>query len=598
MGQRLQVDAHVVGYWGFDEANQDDIAIDESSYVRDLTVVTAIGVAPARVGNGRIFDGSTTYAYPADSAPYRLVDSHSIIVWIIINSMNQSGDLLRPIVSCDGAGGTTADNTLYALSVDNAGRVVYRFDRNAGEPTVFRTAAGVIKTNRYYSLALARSVSGGLASVTLFIDNQPEPWASVTVNGVTQGDPAAAVAAPNTTGSTAELRVGASLKSSSKLDGVVDELSLHDVARAYASYFKDAYFSITRSLAFTRITNHGDIRTVGSAEMGGGSRWWVYERAGSLYAIRENSLGLFSQEVWLTTAGTLPSGVASPAGVEQPRLAYDPVSDVLLIVFVGGGRVFKITAKSSDAPSTQNMPLTQDTGSILKASDAYDISRIGVGSPMASGDGVGRDVNSDTLSAPTLVFVDVPSFGIAVVGSNSYGYALYRTIAGVEQFLGYAKGTKNSQRGGMTDWYWFIPVASRVPWAAYRAFPLTSKGGISLNGSNMLYDYSSDMFELTPARLVYNLNGEAPDDILAPGAGGPVQVQDGLVLVNRQPVKMQVVDADSLKIGSGDSSQIPVPAFVNRQPIKLFATDADALTAGAGGPVSLTMRGTNRTRVE
>src|SRR5512140_2576824 len=141
MAKRLDIDTHVVAYYGFDEANETDPAIDEGSYSRDLSVVTAPAVVPARVNNGRLFDGATTYAYPAADAPFRLAGDMTLIVWVTLAQMNTSGSLQRCILECGGASPLTADdNRQYSLYVTNLGELVYAHDHGTGTAVVFKTA--------------------------------------------------------------------------------------------------------------------------------------------------------------------------------------------------------------------------------------------------------------------------------------------------------------------------------------------------------------------------------------------------------------------------------------------------------------------------
>jgi hypothetical protein len=77
MANRLDIDAHVLAYLGFDEANETDVALDEGPYNRQFTVYNSPAVLPARVNNGRQFNGSSTYVSITDSSPFRIADDFS-----------------------------------------------------------------------------------------------------------------------------------------------------------------------------------------------------------------------------------------------------------------------------------------------------------------------------------------------------------------------------------------------------------------------------------------------------------------------------------------------------------------------------------------
>lgn len=599
---RLPVDPHVVAYWGWDEANEADAALDEGSYNRPLTVFNAAAVMPARLGNGRQFDGATTYAAPADSVPFRLNDL-TIITWVTLDSVNQAGSLKRVILACDGVSATpVVGGILFLLAVDNNGALVFEHTAVDGALIRWQTANGFIRTARYHAITLTRDVELAYATVNLWINNAPVAWASVTRNGVPLPDPTKypAPVAPDSVLSTQTFKVGISDKyPDAWWQGVVDETSLHDIARPRQPYLIDAYFRLTMNTTFQRLTGLGRVRTLGSVEMGGGSRWWCYERDQDIYVVRENSLGLYGKEILLTTGGVNAlTGATTPAGFTQPRLAYDPVSDILLVAFVLAGKVYKLTAASSDDPATQNVPGTADTISIVKLVDNSEPQTVGAMEAPVLDERFG-----DEGTAATVVFLDVPTFGLAVEGNNPYGYAVYRRAGGAVTFIGTTGPTKQTARWAAAGNYWHVPIAPRAYGAGYFALPVRSGGRVGAAMSNIVIDYLG-VFGWTadadPSVIHYGTTRDTPHEA-DPLIGGYESAIDatlqGFGFVARTPVKY-ASPADEQIIGAGEARQLEDPwGFIARTPVKLASTP-DPQTISAGETVGVTMRGSTGARLD
>lgn len=594
MGQRLQVDSHVIGYWGFDEANWGDPAVGEDLYEgRDLTVIVSPGVVPARIGNGRLFDGSGTYAYltnPDHNAAFRAFRGGSMIIWIIMTSVNQSGDLLRPIVCCDGPTSSAADNTVFGCYVDNVGRLIWRWDIGNGQPVYFKTAPGTIRTNRYYSVAVNVTMSGGdtLAYPQLFLNNVQHPWTEVSVNGVVQADPTLPVQAANVDPltSTAEFLVGMSRKSASKWHGVVDELSIHDMNRPYQPYLIDAYFRLTQAVSYRRISATGTVKTIGSVEMGGGTRWWVYERDQSIYAVRENSLGLFTDETLLTTGGLTGQGALQPGGTEQPRLVYDPVNDVMLIVFAAGGRVFKITANSFDVPSTGNMPVTADTSNIIKTRDFNEFFK----TSMHEGTDI-LEPKGDGSTYTTITFLPVPTFGVAVYGTYTYGVAVYRYVGGHRTL--YAKVTTPQTVRPYAGAYYWVPVPDRVYGAIYYSAPLDKFGNPMQAQSGWPMDHL-DRAYITDVGNIHADQLDAGSDVMPVSAAGHAHdLMDQSGFISRTPIKPSFPPEVFAGVAAaGAWNRMEETGFISRTPIKVpVMVDIFAAGTGDGESYSYTFGG-------
>ncbi len=602
---RLPIDAQLLCYYGLDETDETDVGIDESLGGNNLTIVSSPAVVPARIGNGRQFDGVATLGTltPAQSAGIYAYNHGTIIVWFTLDSVNAGGDLLRPLVSLDGPTGNPSDNTVFAVSVDSQGRLVYRYDTQASGVVILKTAPAAIRVGRYYSLAIVQDFNNvNQTLVTAYLQNTPTPWASATVAGVPQGDPngpmPGAEIPPIPTGN---LTVGGSNKSASKWQGVVDELSIHSVARAVHPYLFAAYFRLTQALQFSRLTALGGIRNVASVEMGGGTRWWCYDRDQSVYVIRENTLGLFTDEVQLTTGGVAqPSGVSMPGGTEQPALAYDPVADALVVAFLAAGRIYRVTATAGDAPVTQNMPYTADTAGIIKVRDSIDYYRGGDGQPTVPvPQNPGAQPVGDNTPATTVLFLDIPSFGLVIEGLNAYGYAVYSTIAGgFETFLG-TTITPDTSRYETSGNYHFFAIASRQYGRGYFARPLKRNGAPGLTRSNVVFDFQGDFVTVAPFSTatapLYNHYGEVIHEHVRGGGGQPPFDRGIIGYVNRTPVKILVLDPVAAGDGQPAFDQA-VLVYINRTPIKIPLLESAPL--GNGGANRVTMQRTNGPRID
>lgn len=601
MAKRLDIDAHVLAYLGFDEANETDPAIDESSYGRNFSVFNSPAVNPARVNNGRQFNGSSTYCSPTDSAPFQQAGNLTIIGWFILDQINSSGSLMRTILECAGVGSGEDANSFYGLYVSSTGEIVYQHDFGAAHTTVFfKTAAGTVKTGRYYSLVVQRqAVDASTCNVSLILDNQPLAWASCAVGGVPQNQ---SLPVPLPTGGTiSTLQIGKSVQygDGAYWQGTLDEISIHDTVRTLSPYLRSVYFRLTLYTRFFRLTAYNNVKSVGSAEMGGGSRWWVYERDSSIYVVRENSLGLFAPEVTLTTGGLTAQGYQAPGGTGMPDLVYDPASDTLLVAFVQAGKVYKMTASVGDTPAPQSMPYVQETAGVVKlhvntTSDAF---RLGSGeavrdpavytgqvfrsalkqnfddsAPLGSGEagssrayykGYRGDVGESapaSLANVSLQFTEWPSFGIAIDYGPSYpqGIALYSYVAGVETFLGVIKYNPYSWPQDLRYIY-FVPITNRVYGMKYYAKGISPRGVVGVNVSNSIQDLfgAPNDYGGNPNALVWSRDGDYFQLVAMASGEGQRNPADYVGQVFRTPVKFNISDPlIGQPMGSGEGMRL------------------------------------------
>lgn len=620
MAQRLDIDAHVLAYLGFDEANETDIALDESSYGRDFVVTNSPSVQVARANNGRQFNGSASFAEPSDSAPFRLAGNMTIIVWFSIDQVNSIGSFSRTILECAGPGNTEAENCLYGLYVSNMGEIVYRHQTAGGVYATLRSPSSTVKTGRYYSLALRRVTGAdGTCEVFLYLDNQLLAWTTSGVVPVPVG------------GSGATLLLGKSQKyeDGAHWNGVLDELSIHDVDRPYQPYLRAAYYRLTLYALFFRITAYDNVKSVGTAEMGGGERWWVYERDQSLYAIRENTLGLFSPEVQLTTTGIQTNGTIGPGGAEKPAVVYDKATDTLLIAFISSGRVYRLTASSGDSPTTQQLPLTVDTASIIKVRDTNEGIRLGIGGEMraeipmwmygttrgavkfsaadlAGPVGVSGDASTkDHLQTDgsydnwlreqggpgTSFFIGWPSFGLYIPSYGSYGVAVYSNYYGVEKLEGYLfNGVLGPNQVQGPDqyhpwWTWgFWPIAQDTRKIGTRYYTrYLDKNGRPLNQiSNRVLDLMGTVdFPTAQSRvdgvLAVNRDGDIPDHVDI-GVSGDCRDSREILWwmygTTRAALKMATADTMQQPLGVGAGLMLsiscsPTPTAPKRVPVEV-----------------------------
>jgi hypothetical protein len=611
MAQRLDIDAHVLAYLGFDEANETDVALDESTYERNFVVTNSPSVQVARANNGRQFNGTTSFAQPLDSAPFRLTGDMSIIIWFSIDQVNSVGSFYRTILECSGPGASEAENCLYSLHISNMGEIVYRHQVAEGEYAILKTETSTVKTGRYYSLALRRITgTDGTCELLLYLDNQPLSWTTAGTIPVPVG------------GSEATLLLGKSQKTSdgSHWFGVLDEFSIHDIDRLYQPYLRAAYYRLTLYALFFRITAYDNVKSVGTAEMGGGERWWVYERDQSLYAIRENTLGLFSPEVQLTTTGIQTNGTIGPGGAEKPAVAYDKASDTLLIAFISSGRVYRLTASSGDAPVTQQLPLTVDTASIIKVRDTNEGVRLGTGSAcrteirewmggttrgalkLGAADSIvigrpdGSDktldivrsllpgLRSDSVGLGTIYFTGWPSFGIYIPSLGSYGVAVYSDLFGMEKLEGYVKTTVRDEIP-RTFPFWPIAAETRVDGKRYYVRYLDKGGWPMANISNRIVDLLATVSFATAQdrpnnRLCLNRDGDLPQ-LVPLGAGGHcrTEIREWMGGTTRGSLKMVTADVLSavgaypaLGVGAGLLTSISctaTPTAPKRVPVEV-----------------------------
>lgn len=573
---RLDLDANLVGYWGFDETLETDNAIDESQYAdAHLTVTNATSVQTGRVGGSRQLSAS---AYASITlARLRITGDGVFTGWFKLSSVNNSGSLLRAFVSC--AGPTTGDNQLFGLYVDNGGRLVYKHSSASGE-VVVRTGINVIRINQYYNVAVLRS-SGG-TQVQLFVDNFNIPIADVTVNGGASSLP---VPAPSANAS-AIFSVGRSQKETDSAfwDGLVDEVSVHNTARLYQPYLRGAYFRAALRSGTSRITSTNTILSVASSDMGSGVRWWCYERDKDLYVAKESPFGFFGPETRLTTPGGFNATTTT-----KPELIYDAATDVLLVVFVAGNRIFKLTATSTDDPATINMPFTADAGSILKLLENIELWRGGDGyggqrEPLSTditivskppikigiddvtwvgADGVGANTPDPSLGmappvhVPLVAFVTdaVLGFGVSISAKDftQATYAAYKIVGGLA--IPMAAPVYMASNYGM----YFAAISPRVDKQRYVIEVLDKSG----NHTRFFSEVLEDRLQFEP------YVGDAANSIFLPGYltwesgslgdgyGGQRELLTWeLVSVNKVPLKFALQEPTIADIGDGYGGQL------------------------------------------
>lgn len=579
MGQRLTIDSNIIGYWGFDEALETDVGIDETANALNLTVTASNGTTPGRVGNARKFDGTTSFA-TVTSALLRQTGDLTLMGWVRLSTYNGMGSQLRCLLSC--AGPTTGDNELYSVSVSLSGAVVYKHDSASG-PVVISTAAGTIRTNQLYFITVTRVANGLNQDVVIVVDDEPKAFSSITVNGIGQALPVP----PPVANASAIFSVGRNQKetNSSFWDGFLDEVSVHDVARPHQAYILDAYYRGALRSTTTKLSATNTVVAVSSYEMGAGVRWWCYERDRDLYVVKESPFGNFGPETRLTTVG----GGASTFN-SAPELIYDPATDTLYVFFIGGNRIFKLTANSTDDPATINMPYTADTGSIIKSVDNVDGGRIGVGGGhrevlpneltyitrtpvkfstsdpdlnyLGAVGGSIQEVNllAGTISGisdtPSVAFTTIPvlGFGILVGPVNPFmvgGYAVYRTEGGVPIQL--------ADPVLLSYGAYFVPIATRVYGRGYFAETLNVDRHKTGQFSEVIVDLFLQPYQIGGNEIYFGQRGDGFDrEGATVGSGGgqrDLLIPD-ISYVFRSPVKLSVADSDVNNMASAGGGQL------------------------------------------
>ena len=460
---RLDPDINLLGYWGFDEALETDDAVDGATNFApaNLVVTSATSVQVGRVGASRQFNGSSGFA-SVTSARLRLTGEALFMGWINLTSVNGGGSLLRTILSCGGP--TTGDNLLYALYVDSVGRLVYKHTAAAGT-VVVRTAISTIKIGQFYCVMLRRSTSGPDHYIEFFVDNVLIPVVDVTVNAVPSALP---VPVPVANASAIFSAARSQKETDSAFwNGLLDEVSVHNIARAYQPYLRGTYYRVALRNTTSHLTSTSNVLAVSSTDMGAGVRWWCYERDRDLYVVKESPLGVFGADIRLTQIGT---GALS-SSASKPELIYDAATDTLLVMFVSGNRIYKLTGQATDVPTPLPMPSTADTGGIVKSLENADGIRLGLGggqrpvqpqdityvnrtpvkvlatdSPaydLGLGGGQFPLVTQRGSTLPSINFIDLPApdgFGLSVSpndGTQS-GYRIFRLSGGGNTVLGTA----------------------------------------------------------------------------------------------------------------------------------------------------------------
>lgn len=565
MPDRLPIDVNVIGYWGFDESLETDVAFDESTNLNALTVTSSPSVVLGRIGNARQFNGTTTFAEPVGvSTQFRLLGDAAFIGWAKLDSYNSGGSLLRTLVSC----GTAAGNILYQVAVDSAGRLVYKHD-SAGGVVIARTAVASIKTGQIYSIVLRRAASGGNQTIEFYLDNVLKPIVDVTVNAVPSAMPVPVPAA----NASAVLSIGKSRKDadSSFWQGLLDEISIHDTARSFQPYLRQAYYRISLSNDVNRLTYFNTIVSVSSYEMGGGVRWWCYESDKDLYVVKESPFGFFGPETRLTTPG---GGAATKA--EDPELIYDPVTDTLLVLFVAGNRIYKLTAQSTDDPATINMPFTADAGSIIKSVDNADGGAFGHGGSQRAP--VPEDITYVNRS-PVKVFHTEPTYDLGFGGSQTPDVIMPRVPPAFAEFLtrptvglGIVVGPQSTRVGSFRIYRMSGGASSVIGTAPllpegmfFLAFPTAPvygdvfyaealfRNGVSTGVFSNAIRYKNNDVILLGNTLTMGQESDASETMSAGFGGGQQNNFDLIVYVNRTPVKISGEDSPSFNIGFGGS---------------------------------------------
>lgn len=580
MSQRLTPDVNLIGYWGFDEALETDNALDGATFSTpaDLVVSNAVSVQVGRIGAARQFNGTTTTA-EVTAAKLRLQGDILLGAWTRLTTYNSSGSLLRTIISCSGP--TTGDNVLYALYVDSAGRLVYKHNAAAG--MVIVRSQPIIKTGQFYCLFVRRVANGGDQDIEFFVDNMQVAVLDVTVNAVSSALPVP----PPLANASSVFSVGHSQKEADGAfwQGLIDEVSLHDVARPYQPYLRAAYFQVSLRNTTTHLTGFDNIVSVASSDMGAGVRWWCFERDRDLYVVKESPFGFFGTETRLTSPGGAAASMAQKA-----ELVYDPVSDTLMVFFISGNRIYKVSAQSTDDPATINMPFTADAGSILKLVDGADGGAFGNGGgsrPIEEGDITyvnrapvkvfGEDLPSYSLgngggsefiarapgtTVPTLDFMTLPApdgFGLAVGprDGNQSGYRIFKVLGGGNKLLGSA--SYKSAPG-----FYFLAVTPSIG-DVFVAEALGENGIPSGVFSNAVVFFGGGALP-AGGNWAVGREGDVTDTMNASNGGGSLSNFDTITYISRAPVKISGEDAPSYDLGNGGGQHGKVACLGTNRP--------------------------------
>lgn len=564
---RLDPDINLLGYWGFDEALETDDAVDGATNFApaNLTVTAAVSVQYGRIGAAREFNGSSSFA-SVTSARLRLIGEASFLAWGQLNLYNGGGSTLRTILSCGGP--TTGDNLLYFVGVDSTGRLVYKHTASGGS-VVVRTASSTIRTAQFYNISVRRVASGLNQVIEFFVDNVQIPVADVTVGGITSAFPVP----PPVANSSAIFSVGRSQKEADSAfwQGLLDEVSVHDVARSFQPYLKGSYYRVALRNTTSRLSSTNSIISIASSDMVAGIRWWCYERDKDLYVVRESPFGFFGSETRLTTPG---GGASTLAGM--PELLYDLATDTLYVFFVAGNSIYKLTAQSTDAPATINMPFTADTGGIIKSVDNAEGGGFGNGggqrevipadityvnrSPvkvfgedlpsfdLGNGGGQRSVIQFNPVPVPSADFMTrSSSFGVVVgpLHSKVGGYRILRVAGGANQVLGTASLTSEGH-------FYFLAFPTPPLYGdVFYAESLYRNGeptGIFSNA--IIYR----MFEPILERSVYVIGreGDGTDTMSCGNGGGQRQlIPEDIIYVNRTPVKISGEDSPAFDLANG-----------------------------------------------
>jgi hypothetical protein len=570
MARRLPSDANLVGYWGLDEASVTDDAIDGSLFSRPLSVTSAVGVGSGRVAGAREFNGTSSFASRTD-AGLRLTGDSTFMAWVYLDEYNSSGSFLRAIVANDGP--LISDDVNYALFITNLGAVQYRHTSSSGE-VVVSSPNGVVRTRQFYSIAVRRVTSGGDQTIEILLDNR-----LLTATATVAGTPTAQPLPPPVGNASAVFSVGRALSASDAAywDGMVDEISVHDVARPEQAYLRAAYFSAALRSATTKLTVTDNVLSVAASDMGNGVRWWCINRSRELYVVKESPFGFFGPETRLTTVSN-----ENTSNVVAPELVYDAPNDTLYIFFIASNRVYRLTANSTDAPGTINMPLTADVGNQMKLVDFADGGRISDGgaervpreedfvyvnrspiklnlveetTPAIHDGGGGFEVIS--LYAVNVAFIVRPDGGFGIhIGYDRdrfSGVRVYDVTGGAAVYLGNA----TLKRSDTLAPVWFYALGTRTYGSRYVMEAITRNGAPSGVFSTVLVDRLNRFDTYGYEYWGMGSDGDGWDyGTISDGGADRAPREEDFVYINRAPLKLSAADPDTNYISDGGGGEV------------------------------------------
>jgi hypothetical protein len=256
---------------------------------------------------------------------------------------------------------------------------------------------------------------------------------------------------------------------------------------------------------------------------------------------------------------------------------YDAASDTLYVFFFAGNRIYKLTANSTDDPATINMPLTADTGGIIKSLENMDGGRLAQGSGqrdprpdddiayvnrqpvkvsfndpdinyLGEGSGQYETHPAGALPAVSIAFITRGTFGVVVgpPADGLSGYAVYRLDGGLPTLL-----TPTTYDAASNTYFTAAPP--RVYGRGYFAQALLPNGAPSGIFSSVIYDHFNEgIFVEGVGRWDFGRDGDLSDSG-AFGEGAPQRQprEEDFTYVNRVPVKVSAQDPDVNLLGHG-----------------------------------------------